>query len=89
MALSIARRTKATLHLSMVHKPLEATYAEIQLFDDTLDRQILAQEEAYLKNISKRLLDVADVPIQLHHQNATCRASCTRRQWPPRPVWSS
>ena len=41
---SIARRTKAEIHISLVHRPLEATYAEIQLFDDSLDQDIRRQK---------------------------------------------
>ncbi len=49
-ALTIARRSKAQVHLLHVHRSLEATYAELQVFDTTLDQQLRAREQAYLDN---------------------------------------
>jgi nucleotide-binding universal stress UspA family protein len=68
LALSIARRTNAHIHISLVHRPLEATYAEIQLFDDSLDQDIRKQEAAYLANISAKLKEAAPVTILVHHE---------------------
>ena len=49
-ALSIARRAKANLEILHVHRPLEATYAEMQIFDSTLDQQVRDRERLYLES---------------------------------------
>lgn len=49
-ALSIARRAKASLEIVHVHRALEATYAEMQIFDATLDQQIRGRERQYLES---------------------------------------
>lgn len=46
--LNIARRSKGQLQLLHVHRPLEATYAEMQIFDATLNQQIRDREKSYL-----------------------------------------
>src|ERR1700724_2915197 len=43
LAMSMARRLDASLNLIHVHSLLDATYAELQVFDNTLD---LAKEQA-------------------------------------------
>ncbi len=53
-ALGLARRCRAKVHLLHVHTVLEATYAELTLFDGRrLDEEILRTEKAYLQKLRK------------------------------------
>jgi nucleotide-binding universal stress UspA family protein len=61
-ALSLARQAKAAVHIMHVHRALEATYAEMQIFDESLDHQIREQERAYVETMAKKLAG-AGVPI--------------------------
>ena len=54
-ALSLARRAKAVVQLLHVHRSLEATYAEMQIVDDTLDHQLRERERVYLETTVKNL----------------------------------
>src|SRR5262245_10567028 len=55
LAVSIARRAGAELHLVHVHTPLQAAYAEIQLYDATLDQQLRQREQMYLDGLASRI----------------------------------
>ena len=48
LALSIAAKARGRLHLVHAHQRLDAAYAEMQTFDETLDGQMRSQEQAYL-----------------------------------------
>jgi len=63
LALSIAGRAGAILHLLHVHRPLEATYAEMQVFDATLNQQIRDREKAYLQATSAAVRAVAKTQV--------------------------
>lgn len=62
-ALGIARRAGASVQLVHVHRPLEATYAEMQIFDDTLDSQMRDQEQAYLDNLVSTMKAASPVSV--------------------------
>ncbi len=66
LALSLARRAQARVHLSLVHRPLEATYAEIQLLDDTLDEHLGAQERRYLTQVAARIKEASNIDVEVH-----------------------
>ena len=55
LAASIARAADATLHVVHIHKTLEATCAELQVFDSTLDQDLRKHENQYLAEIKRRL----------------------------------
>jgi nucleotide-binding universal stress UspA family protein len=55
LAASIARAANATLHVVHIHRTLEATYAELQVFDSTLDQDLRKHENQYLADIKRRL----------------------------------
>jgi len=53
-ALGLARRSRAQVHLVHVHTLLEATYAELTLFDGRrLDEEIRRTEKEYLQKVRK------------------------------------
>jgi nucleotide-binding universal stress UspA family protein len=60
LALTVARRTGATLHLIHVHTPQVTAYLEGGGFlGDDLDDRLKAEEEDYLNKTVRRLADVA------------------------------
>lgn len=58
IALSLARRAKAHLHLLHVHTTLQTAYTEIQLYDPTLDQELRGREVAYLESLTKKVSEV-------------------------------
>jgi nucleotide-binding universal stress UspA family protein len=67
-ALSLARRCKATLHLLHVHTLLEATYAELTLFDGRrLDEEIRRTEKAYLEKLQKDIETKTGVTVAVRN----------------------
>lgn len=62
-ALTLARKARAELHLLHVHHPLEVTYAEMQVFDSTLDDHLRQRERTYLEATVKNLAS-AEVPVK-------------------------
>lgn len=67
-ALSLARRAQAAVQVVHVHRSLEVTYAEMQIFDETLDRQLRERERAYLDATVKSLAG-AGVPVAAVHKD--------------------
>lgn len=63
LALTLARKSGATLHLVHVHTPLQAVYAEIQLYDDQLDAQVRERSRQYLHNMAQSLQGLTATPI--------------------------
>jgi nucleotide-binding universal stress UspA family protein len=61
-ALSLAKTAQGSVQLVHVHRPLEVTYAEMQIFDDTLDNQLRERERIYLETMVKKLIP-AGVPV--------------------------
>src|SRR5437764_11742819 len=59
LALSIARRAQATIELVHVHVPL--VYGDY--FNDALDQDTCAREQAYLNALVERLATVSRVPV--------------------------
>jgi nucleotide-binding universal stress UspA family protein len=66
LALQIAQRADATLHLVHVHLPVSGVYSIQDLASDlTLDARLREREAAYLKNVAGRLARIAPVRTQL------------------------
>ncbi|MBI1916049.1 MAG: universal stress protein [Planctomycetes bacterium] len=64
LALALARKAGATLHLVHVHSPLTAMYLEGAGFlDESLDAHLLQQEQDYLDTVVRRLTDLAPVVV--------------------------
>ncbi len=64
LAVSIARRARASLHLVHVHLPITAAPAEgMMLWLDEMDAKALKKERAYLEQIARRLEGGGDLPI--------------------------
>jgi len=62
LALSLARRTGATLHLAQVHVPVLYVDGPM-LLDDSLNRASLERERAYLDALTQRLREQTKAPI--------------------------
>lgn len=67
LAISMARRLNASLNLLHVHSLLDATYAELQVFDNTLDQEIRNKEREYLHTIQKKAQDRLSVPVTIRN----------------------
>lgn len=67
IAMSMARRMKAPLTLMHVHSLLDATYAELQVFDNTLDQELRNRERDYLHTIQKQVQDRLSVPVTVRN----------------------
>jgi nucleotide-binding universal stress UspA family protein len=65
LALDLARRTGAFLHLAHVHLPPAAPMytADLPLFDTQLDERAKASERAYLEALAERLRGDSDIPV--------------------------
>jgi nucleotide-binding universal stress UspA family protein len=61
-----------------VHRPLEVTYAEMQVFDDTLDKQLRERERVYLESTVKNL-SAAGVPVTAVNMDGDVAASIRER----------
>lgn len=67
LAASLARRLNASLNLIHVHSLLDATYAELQVFDNTLDQELRGKERDYLHAVQKQLQDRLSVPVTIRN----------------------
>jgi nucleotide-binding universal stress UspA family protein len=67
LAMSMARRLDASLHLIHVHSLLDATYAELQVFDNTLDQELRGKEREYLHAIQKQVQDRLSVSVTIRN----------------------
>jgi nucleotide-binding universal stress UspA family protein len=64
LALSLARRQGAALQVVHVHVPLVGMYGELGAFyDESLDRELMESEQAYLDAVVNRLAAAADVSL--------------------------
>jgi nucleotide-binding universal stress UspA family protein len=64
LALSIARRAEATVHLLHVHPPWATAYPEVSLaLDDSLEHLTKQHEHDYLDEVVSRLKAVSPVPL--------------------------
>src|SRR5262245_3583517 len=89
LALSIAGRTGAILHLLHVHRPLEATYAEMQVFDATLNQQIRDREKAYLQATSAAVRAVAKTQVTAFCKNGDIETTIRNISRIAPSIWSS
>lgn len=67
LAMSMARRMNASLNLIHVHSMLDASYAELQVFDTSLDEELRSKERAYLQSVQKRVQDRLSVPVTIRN----------------------
>ena len=67
LAISMARRLNASLNMIHVHSLLDATYAELQVFDNTLDQELRNTEREYLRAIQKKVQDQVSVPVTIRN----------------------
>jgi nucleotide-binding universal stress UspA family protein len=63
LAISLARRASATLHLVQVHVPVLAIDS-FNLLDDALNGTLLERERVYLDDITRRVRERAPVPVR-------------------------
>jgi nucleotide-binding universal stress UspA family protein len=64
LALTIARRSGATLHVAHVHMPLTMAEGEgLLLSEHSLDFKVRERERGYLEKVVKRLESVSAVPV--------------------------
>src|SRR5439155_23854594 len=55
------------LHLIHVHSLLDATYAELQVFDNTLDQELRNKEREYLHAVQKQVQDRLSVAVSIRN----------------------
>lgn len=67
IAMAMAKRMEATLNLIHVHSLLDATYAELQVFDNTLDQELRKKERDYLHEVQKKVQDRLSVPVTIRN----------------------
>jgi nucleotide-binding universal stress UspA family protein len=67
LAMHMAKKLNAQLHLVHVHSLLDATYAELQVFDNTLDTELRNKEREYLHAIQKKVQDRLSVPVTIRN----------------------
>ena len=67
LAMTLAKRLDASLNLIHVHSLLDATYAELQVFDNTLDQELRTKEREYLHAIQKQVQDRLSVPVTIRN----------------------
>jgi nucleotide-binding universal stress UspA family protein len=79
LAMSMARRLDASLNLIHVHSLLDATYAELQVFDNTLDQELRGKEREYLHAIQKQVQDRLSIPVTIRNVDGEI-ASVIREQ---------
>jgi nucleotide-binding universal stress UspA family protein len=64
LALALARRAKATLHVVSVHVPMTPIFAEgMAGFESTFDATIRQRSQTYLDQVLARLAQVSKVPV--------------------------
>ena len=64
LAISMAKRSGADLQLVHAHRPLEATYAELQIFDETLEAELRGKERDYLDIMRKRVQPLLTTKVE-------------------------
>ena len=67
LAMNMAKGLNASLHLIHVHSLLDATYAELQVFDNTLDVELRNKERDYLHTVQKQVQDRLSVPVTIRN----------------------
>src|SRR5439155_23150439 len=67
LAMTMAKRMNASLNLIHVHSLLDATYAALQVFDNTLDQELRNKEREYLHSIQKQVQDRLSVPVTIRN----------------------
>jgi len=87
VAMSMARRMKAPLNLMHVHSLLDATYAELQVFDNTLDQELRNKERDYLHAIQKQVQDRLSVPVTIRNVDGDVAIAIREQTESARAAW--
>lgn len=87
LAMTMARKLDASLHLMHVHSLLDATYAELQVFDNTLDQELRDKEREYLHNIQKQVQDRLSVPVTIRNVEGDVAAAIREQADSLRANW--
>src|SRR5262249_12944805 len=67
LAMTIARRANATVHVAHVHVPLAAMYAETMVsLESTLDPELKEQEKAYVERVAREWGGKVPFPVVSH-----------------------
>src|ERR1700721_2920635 len=74
LAMTMAKRLDASLNLIHIHALLDATYAELQVFDNTLDQELRNKEREYLHAIQKQVQDKLSVPVTIRNVDGDAAA---------------
>ena len=69
---------KPPLNLIHVHSLLDATYAELQVFDNTLDQELRNKEREYLHTIQKQVQDRLSVPVTIRNVDGDVATAVAR-----------
>jgi nucleotide-binding universal stress UspA family protein len=64
LAIHLAVRAKAELHVVHVHTPLKMSYAEIRLYDETLEGELKEQQRAYLEGLRQKLTAMPGLAVR-------------------------
>jgi nucleotide-binding universal stress UspA family protein len=67
LAINMAKRLDASLNLIHVHSLLDATYAELQVFDNTLDQELRNKEREYLHAVQVKAQDRLSTPVTIRN----------------------
>jgi len=67
MALGLARRSRARVHLVHVHTLLEAGYAEVTFFDGRMDDEIRRTENEYLEKLRRNIEAKTGVSVSVQN----------------------
>jgi nucleotide-binding universal stress UspA family protein len=87
LAISMARRLNASLNLIHVHSFMDATYAELQVFDNTLDQQLRITERDYLRAIQKKVQDRVSVPVTVRNVEGDIATAIREQAESLRSTW--
>lgn len=79
LAITLAQRTDASVHLVHVHSLLDATYAELQLYDNALDLSLRKKEQDYLHRIQEQVQHRLSVPVTVSNVDGDIAAVLRER----------
>jgi nucleotide-binding universal stress UspA family protein len=87
LAMNLARRTNASVHLIHVHSLLDATYAELQLYDNSLDLALRSKEHEYLHKIQEQVQNRLSAPVTITNVDGDVAAVLRERADSLRAGW--
>jgi nucleotide-binding universal stress UspA family protein len=87
IAMAMAKRLDASLNLIHVHSLLDATYAELQVFDNTLDQELRKKERDYLHAVQKKVQDRLSIPVTIRNVDGDVAAVIAEQADSLRASW--